>query len=203
MKFSARLRKAGGTVIEQGETSCCYAKSEKSWIDDPAGISWETFLTTGESTDYGDGTGEREARIAQDQGVLRAGSYRAAPSRVRRAMADHPFNVLVPLHRKFGPLDHGRGNLEQARRREISRVQRGQPAERTVHPETLRLLQGAGLRHVALSLEVLERIRQARRATARFRIHGLRQRRWRNLPGMAGPADDRALGDSRSGRGQG
>jgi catechol 2,3-dioxygenase-like lactoylglutathione lyase family enzyme len=59
-----RLRQAGGTVIEQGETRCCYAKSEKSWIDDPAGISWETFLTTGESTDYGDGGGERDARIA-------------------------------------------------------------------------------------------------------------------------------------------
>jgi hypothetical protein len=60
----ARLDKAGGDVIEQGQTSCCYAKSEKSWIDDPSGISWETFLTTGESTDYGDGSGEREARIA-------------------------------------------------------------------------------------------------------------------------------------------
>ena len=59
-----RLHQAGGDVIEQGQTSCCYAKSEKSWIDDPAGISWETFLTTGESTDYGDGTGERDARIA-------------------------------------------------------------------------------------------------------------------------------------------
>ncbi len=61
----ARLREAGGAVIEQGETNCCYATSEKSWIDDPAGISWETFLTTGESTDYGDGSGEREARVAQ------------------------------------------------------------------------------------------------------------------------------------------
>src|SRR5262252_7644633 len=60
----ARLRQAGGTIIEQGQTTCCYAKSEKSWIDDPAGISWETFFTTGESTDYGDGTGERQARIA-------------------------------------------------------------------------------------------------------------------------------------------
>src|SRR5215813_12070868 len=61
------LRKAGGNIIEQGKTSCCYAKSEKSWIDDPAGISWETFFTTGESTDYGDGTGEREARIAHEK----------------------------------------------------------------------------------------------------------------------------------------
>jgi catechol 2,3-dioxygenase-like lactoylglutathione lyase family enzyme len=58
-----RLRKAGGAILEQGETSCCYARSEKSWIDDPAGISWETFHTTGESITYGDGSGEREARI--------------------------------------------------------------------------------------------------------------------------------------------
>ena len=63
----ARLHMAGGNVIEQGQTSCCYAKSEKSWIDDPAGISWETFLTSGESTDYGDGTGEREARVAHEK----------------------------------------------------------------------------------------------------------------------------------------
>ena len=49
----ARLRDAGGDIIEQGETACCYANSEKSWIDDPAGIAWETFHTTGESTTYG------------------------------------------------------------------------------------------------------------------------------------------------------
>ena len=63
----ARLRQAGGEVINQGQTSCCYAKSEKSWIDDPSGISWETFLTTGASTDYGDGSGERAARIAHEK----------------------------------------------------------------------------------------------------------------------------------------
>ena len=65
----ARLRNAGGEVIEQGQTACCYAKSEKSWIDDPAGISWETFLTTGESTDYGDGSGQRMARVAHERQV--------------------------------------------------------------------------------------------------------------------------------------
>jgi catechol 2,3-dioxygenase-like lactoylglutathione lyase family enzyme len=63
----ARLRKAGGTVVEQGHTACCYAKSEKSWIDDPAGISWETFHTTGESTVYDDGSGERQAHIAHEK----------------------------------------------------------------------------------------------------------------------------------------
>jgi len=48
-----RLKKAEGPVIEEGETTCCYAQSEKSWIHDPQGIEWETFLTTGESTVYG------------------------------------------------------------------------------------------------------------------------------------------------------
>ena len=48
-----RLRHAEGPVIEEGETTCCYAQSEKSWIDDPQGVQWETFLTTGESTVYG------------------------------------------------------------------------------------------------------------------------------------------------------
>lgn len=49
-----RLQQANRPVLEEGATTCCYAKSEKSWITDPQGISWETFLTTGESTVYGD-----------------------------------------------------------------------------------------------------------------------------------------------------
>lgn len=64
----ARLSQAGGNIGEQGQTSCCYAKSEKSWIDDPSGIAWEAFFTTGESTTYGDGSGEREARLALAKG---------------------------------------------------------------------------------------------------------------------------------------
>ena len=48
-----RLQRAEGPVIEEGPTTCCYANSEKSWIDDPQGVQWETFLTLGESTVYG------------------------------------------------------------------------------------------------------------------------------------------------------
>jgi catechol 2,3-dioxygenase-like lactoylglutathione lyase family enzyme len=70
----ARLRAAGGNVIEQGETTCCYAKSEKSWIGDPAGIAWEAFLTTGENIDYGDGARENEARIAHKKPSAPCGS---------------------------------------------------------------------------------------------------------------------------------
>lgn len=50
----ARLRKADRSILEEGVTTCCYARSEKSWISDPQGISWETFLTSGESTVYGE-----------------------------------------------------------------------------------------------------------------------------------------------------
>ena len=60
----ARLKEAGAPVLEEGKTTCCYAQSEKSWIDDPAGISWETFLTTGESTDYGNSR-PQDVRVAQ------------------------------------------------------------------------------------------------------------------------------------------
>jgi hypothetical protein len=41
-------------VVEEGRTTCCYAKSEKSWIADPDGVVWEAFFTDGEATVYGD-----------------------------------------------------------------------------------------------------------------------------------------------------
>jgi catechol 2,3-dioxygenase-like lactoylglutathione lyase family enzyme len=48
-----RLKTAGAPMIEEGETTCCYANSEKNWVFDPEGLAWETFLTRGESPVYG------------------------------------------------------------------------------------------------------------------------------------------------------
>ena len=56
-----RLKQARGTIWEEGKTSCCYPKSEKSWISDPQGLEWEAFYTFGESTVYGEGKAEQEA----------------------------------------------------------------------------------------------------------------------------------------------
>jgi catechol 2,3-dioxygenase-like lactoylglutathione lyase family enzyme len=50
-----RLRAADRPVLEEGATTCCYARSEKSWIADPQGVVWEAFHTTGEAVDYGNG----------------------------------------------------------------------------------------------------------------------------------------------------
>lgn len=50
----ADLAEAGQPVLEEGRTTCCYARSEKSWVRDPNGIVWEAFFTDGEATVYGD-----------------------------------------------------------------------------------------------------------------------------------------------------
>ena len=49
-----RLKAADRPVLEEGRTTCCYARSEKSWIADPDGVTWETFYTEGEATTYGE-----------------------------------------------------------------------------------------------------------------------------------------------------
>ncbi len=47
-----RLDAAGGTVVPETATICCYAKSDKNWTEDPQGTRWETFHTLGEATTY-------------------------------------------------------------------------------------------------------------------------------------------------------
>ena len=36
-----------GLLEEEGHVACCYAQSEKTWLTDPQGISWEVFHTYG------------------------------------------------------------------------------------------------------------------------------------------------------------
>jgi catechol 2,3-dioxygenase-like lactoylglutathione lyase family enzyme len=63
-----RLQQADRPVLDEGATTCCYARSEKSWITDPQGLSWETFLTSGESTVYGDSVDLGQIRSASGAG---------------------------------------------------------------------------------------------------------------------------------------
>ena len=48
------LAAADAPVAEQKGVACCYAKSDKSWVDDPSGLRWETFHTFGEATVCGE-----------------------------------------------------------------------------------------------------------------------------------------------------
>lgn len=44
-ELTERLKKADLGVYGEGETTCCYANSEKAWVKDPSGIAWETYHT--------------------------------------------------------------------------------------------------------------------------------------------------------------
>ena len=43
--LKARADAADMALLDTGETTCCYARSEKHWITDPQGIAWEQFHT--------------------------------------------------------------------------------------------------------------------------------------------------------------
>lgn len=53
-EITLRLKQANEKILEQEKTTCCYAKSDKTWAHDPQGIAWESFYTTGETTTYGE-----------------------------------------------------------------------------------------------------------------------------------------------------
>lgn len=57
----ANMQEAKGKVFEEGECTCCYSKSQKSWITDPQGVDWEAFYTHGTATVYGEGINARPA----------------------------------------------------------------------------------------------------------------------------------------------
>lgn len=53
-ELAGRLKAAGAVTLDQQATTCCYARSDKSWVSDPSGLRWETFRTFGEATTYGE-----------------------------------------------------------------------------------------------------------------------------------------------------
>lgn len=48
VELTARAQAADMALLDEGATTCCYAKSEKHWITDPQGIAWEHFHTLGD-----------------------------------------------------------------------------------------------------------------------------------------------------------
>ena len=52
--LKARAQAAQLALHGEGETSCCYARSEKYWVTDPQGIAWEQFNTLADIPVFGD-----------------------------------------------------------------------------------------------------------------------------------------------------
>jgi len=61
-ELRARIAKAGGTVKDEGKTTCCYAKSDKTWVVDAQGVAWEAFHTSGSAPAY---YGEKHGECCQ------------------------------------------------------------------------------------------------------------------------------------------
>lgn len=45
--MKARAQAADLSLIDEGATTCCYARSDKHWVIDPQGLPWEHFQTLG------------------------------------------------------------------------------------------------------------------------------------------------------------
>jgi catechol 2,3-dioxygenase-like lactoylglutathione lyase family enzyme len=59
-ELAGRLKAAGEVTRDQEAATCCYARSDKAWVNDPNGLRWETFHTVGEAVTFG----EDEAPVA-------------------------------------------------------------------------------------------------------------------------------------------
>ncbi len=52
--LKAQAEAADLTLLDVGETNCCYARSDKYWVTDPQGIAWEQFHTLGDIPVFGE-----------------------------------------------------------------------------------------------------------------------------------------------------
>ena len=39
----SRINQAELKTYDEGETTCCYSKADKTWVIDPSGIAWEAY----------------------------------------------------------------------------------------------------------------------------------------------------------------
>jgi len=55
-ELKARAQEADMALLDEGHTTCCYARSEKHWVTDPQGIAWEHFHTLDSIPTFNEGS---------------------------------------------------------------------------------------------------------------------------------------------------
>lgn len=81
-ELAQRAKAAGMALLDQGETTCCYARSDKHWIVDPQGIAWEHFHTLDNVPVFGGGSQQAPSSRAS---VCCASPGKAADDSVKSA----------------------------------------------------------------------------------------------------------------------
>lgn len=69
-----RMKKADLGLFDEGETTCCYAESDKSWVKDPSGIAWETYHTMADAELFNKAAGESTSACCAPKEVKPAAS---------------------------------------------------------------------------------------------------------------------------------
>ena len=60
-ELRGRMKSAALPVFDEGETVCCYAKSDKTWVQDPAGVAWETYRTMEDAQIFAEKSASQES----------------------------------------------------------------------------------------------------------------------------------------------
>lgn len=87
-----RFAQAGLSGVQEHGASCCYAQSDKTWLQDPQGIAWENFHTLGSVPVFGDSGPE----------LLRAGGS-CTPVAAGSAACCVPAAAPAPAKNSCGP----------------------------------------------------------------------------------------------------
>ena len=53
-----RIKSSNLETFNEGETTCCYAVSDKSWLQDPSGLPWETYHTMEDASFFNESPNE-------------------------------------------------------------------------------------------------------------------------------------------------
>ena len=77
-EVAGRLKAAEERLLEQSAAQCCYHVSDKAWSRDPQGLSWETFYTHGEITEYGNDRSQLATQPKAASASCCAGGVRTA-----------------------------------------------------------------------------------------------------------------------------
>lgn len=81
-ELRGRAAKADMAILDEGETSCCYARSDKYWVTDPQGIAWEQFQTLDSIPMY--------SQPREGDGACCVGSPEAEPVPVAPSVTSRP-----------------------------------------------------------------------------------------------------------------
>ena len=97
--LKARAEAADLALLDEGQTTCCYARSEKHWVTDPQGIAWEHFHTLGDIPVFS------ESRAATP--ATPAALPQAAADAGQAACCPPPRGKAVPIAVKAAPAGNG------------------------------------------------------------------------------------------------